>query len=249
MRLKDKVAIVTGAGSGNGAAIAAGLAREGARVVFADLNREPAEMGAQAARDTGGRALSLTLDVSDPASVAAGVERVVGEFGTIDILVNNAGIITRAPFLEVSGEEWDRVMAVNAKGVFLCSQAVARHMAERKSGAIVNITSFSAFVATPNVAHYGASKGAVHMLTKHMALDLAQFNIRVNAVAPGVIETNMNRDRLANPTQREASLQRILLGRVGSPEDLVGAVVYLASEDAAYVTGTTIHVDGGWMVR
>lgn len=249
MRLRDKVALVTGAGSGNGAAIAAGFAREGAQVVFADLNLESAEAGAQAARDAGGRALALKLDISNAASVAECVAAVLKEWGTIDILVNNAGIIHRGPFLELTEQDWDKVMAVNAKGVFLCSQAVGRHMAEKKSGAIINVTSFSAFLASPNVAHYGASKGAVNMLVKHMALDLAQYNIRVNAIAPGVIETNMNRDRLAAPEQREASLSRILLGRLGRPEDLVGAALYLASDESGYVTGCTINVDGGWMVR
>ena len=249
MRLNGKVALVTGAGSGNGAAIAAGFAREGAKVVFADLNHDTAEAGAQAAREAGGQALSLKLDISDAKSVATCVERILEEYGTIDILVNNAGIITRGPFLELTEADWDKVMAVNAKGVFFCSQAVGRHMAAQKSGSIINVTSFSAFLATPNVAHYGASKGAVNMLSKHMALDLAPFNIRVNNIAPGVIETNMNRERLATPEQREASMQRILLGRLGRPEDLVGAAVYLASEDSGYVTGCTINVDGGWTVR
>lgn len=249
MRLKDKVAIVTGSGSGNGAAIAAGFAREGAFVVFADVNVEGAQAGAKAAIEAGGRALALRLDISDAASVAQCVETVLKECGTIDVLVNNAGVIGRGPFLEVTEQDWDRVMNVNAKGVFLCSQAVGKHMAAKGSGNIINITSFSAFLATPNVAHYGASKGAVNMLVKHMALDLAQYNIRVNAIAPGVIETNMNRDRLAAPEQRAASMQRILLGRLGRSEDLVGAAVYLASEESSYVTGCTINVDGGWMVR
>lgn len=249
MRLKGKVAIVTGSGSGNGEAIASGMVREGAKVVFADLNEENAMANAQAARDAGGEALGLKLNVAVAASVAACVDRVVKEYGTIDILVNNAGVISRGSFLELTEQDWDSVMAVNAKGMFFCSQAVARCMAEKKCGSIVNITSFSSFVATPNVAAYGASKGAANMLTKHMALDLAPYNIRVNAIAPGVIETNMNRDRLANPEQRQASLQRILLGRVGRPEDLVGAATYLASDESQWVTGTTINVDGGWLVR
>lgn len=250
MRLDAKVALVTGAGSGNGAAIAAGFAREGAKVVFADLNQEAAESCARAAKDAGGQAIGLKIDVSDSGSVAACMEKLLQEFGTIDILVNNAGIITRNPFLELTEQEWDKVMSVNAKGAFLCGQAAARQMAAKKSGAIVNITSISSFVALPNTVHYGASKGAVSMLTKHMALDLASYNIRVNAIAPGVILTAMTEGRLSNPEQRNASLQRILLGgRVGTPEDLVGAAVYLASDEARWVTGCTINVDGGWMVR
>lgn len=249
MRLKGKIAIVTGAGGGNGAAIAAGMAREGATVVFADINVQGAETGAKAARDGGFQATSIFLDVSKSESVTEAVDTLLGKYGQIDILVNNAGILTRNHFLDLTEHEWDQMMLVNAKGVFLCGQAVAKDMARRKSGSIINISSFSAFIALPNTVHYGASKGAVAMATKHMALDLAEHGIRVNAVAPGVIETDMNRERLAVPEQRTASMQRILVGRIGTPEDLVGATVYLASDEAGYVTGSTISVDGGWMVR
>lgn len=249
MRLKGKVALVTGAGGGNGAAIATGLAREGAAVAFADLNLDGAEACAKTAREAGFEAVAMRLNVASAESVAECVNGLIEKYGKIDVLVNNAGICTRFPFLELTEEEWDKMMLVNAKGVFLCGQAVARHMAERKSGSIINISSFSAYVAMPNTVHYGASKGAVAMTTKHMALDLAEHGIRVNAISPGVIETDMNRDRLANPEQRAASMQRILVGRVGNPEDLVGAAVLLASDESGYMTGSTISVDGGWMVR
>jgi NAD(P)-dependent dehydrogenase (short-subunit alcohol dehydrogenase family) len=249
MRLKGKVVLVTGAAGGNGAAIAAGMAREGAIVAFADLNQEGAEICAQAVRDAGFQGLAMHFDVASATSVNEGVKTLVEKYGRIDVLVNNAGILTRNPFLEVTEEEWDKVMAVNAKSVFLCSQAVGRQMARQKSGSIINISSFSASIALPNTVHYGASKGAVAMTTKHMALDLAEYGIRVNAIAPGVIETDMNRDRLAVPAQRAAAMQRILVGRLGRPEDLVGAAVYLASEESGYVTGSTITIDGGWTVR
>lgn len=249
MRLTGKVALVTGAGGGNGAAIAAGMAREGAIVAFADIKTDGAEACAEAARDAGGQALSLQLDVTSAASVEAAVATLVEQFGRLDILVNNAGILTRNPFLALTEEEWDRVMAVNAKGPFLCGQAAARRMAGQKGGSIINISSFSASIALPNTVHYGASKGAVAMLTKHMALDLAEYGIRVNAIAPGVIETDMNRERLAVPEQRAATMQRILVGRLGRPDDLVGAAVFLASDESGYVNGSTITVDGGWTVR
>jgi len=249
MRLQGKVALVTGAGGGNGAAMATGLAREGAVVYFADLNLTGAEAQAQAAREAGVQAQAISLDVANASSVKACFEQIIAEHGRIDVLINNAGICTRFPFLDLTEEEWDRMMLVNAKSIFLCGQAAARQMAKQKSGSIINISSFSAYIAMPNTVHYGASKGAVALATKHMALDLAEHGIRVNAIAPGVIETDMNRDRLAVPEQRAASLQRILVGRVGCPEDLVGAAILLASDESAYMTGSTISVDGGWMVR
>lgn len=249
MRLKDKIVLVTGSGGGNGAAIATGMAKEGAAVVFADLKEDAALANARSVCDAGGEAIGLVLDVASSESVNNCMGKIVKKYGRIDALVNNAGILTRNPFLELTEEEYDQVMAVNAKGVFLCSQAAARYMAKQKSGSIIHISSFSAFIALPNTAHYGASKGAVAMLTKHMALDLAQYNIRVNAIAPGVIETDMNRDRLAVPEQREATMERILVGRLGRPDDLAGAAVYLASDESGYVNGATIPIDGGWMVR
>jgi NAD(P)-dependent dehydrogenase (short-subunit alcohol dehydrogenase family) len=251
MRLKDKVALVTGAGSGNGAAIAMGFAKEGAKVVFADLNHEKAHLNAEAINKSGGTALALQLDVTDTHSINSYINTIRQKLGDINILVNNAGVITRTPFLTVTELEWDNVMAVNAKGVFFCSQAVAQHMVEKQQGGvIINISSISAFVATPNTSHYGASKGAVSMLTKHMALDLGPHQIRVNAIAPGTIRTAMTEQRLSDPQQLQASLQRILIeDRVGVPEDLVGAAIYLASDESRWVTGTTINIDGGYLVR
>jgi NAD(P)-dependent dehydrogenase (short-subunit alcohol dehydrogenase family) len=249
MRLQNKIALVTGAGGGNGAAMAAGMAREGAHVYFADLNLAGAEAQARAVRDAGYQAQALQLDVASAASVNVCFETIIKAQGRIDILINNAGICTRHHFLDLTEPEWDRMMQVNVKGVFLCGQAAARQMAKQKSGSIINVSSFSAYIAMPNTVHYGASKGAVAMATKHMALDLAEHGIRVNAISPGVIETDMNRERLAIPEQRAASLQRILVGRVGRPEDLVGAAVLLASDESGYMTGSTISIDGGWMVR
>lgn len=249
MRLKGKIALVTGAGAGNGAAMAAGLAREGAIVAFGDVNIKGAKKHAQLTVDAGYQALGVPLDVTSKESIQEVVSLLIEKYGKIDILVNNAGVLTRNPFLEVTEQEWDKIMDVNAKGVFLCSQVVAREMAKKKSGSIINISSFSASIALPNTVHYGASKGAVAMLTKHMALDLSEYHIRVNSVAPGVIETDMNRERLAQPEARAATMDRILVGRIGNPDDLVGATVFLASDEAGYVNGSTITVDGGWQVR
>ena len=249
MRLEGKTALVTGAGSGNGAGIAAGFAREGAAVVYADLNAETAEANAKAARDAGYRAMSLKMDVASLESVTSCVDAAMAEFGPIDILVSNAGIQNRIHLLDMTEKDWDTMMNVNAKGVFFCGQAVARHMVERKSGSIINMASISSFVASMNNVHYGASKGAVQMMTMHMAVDLAPYNIRVNAIAPGVVVTGLNRERLSDPEQMAAAVRGSLLGRVGSPEDLVGAALYLASDESSWVTGTTLTVDGGWMVR
>lgn len=249
MRLDGKVALVTGAGRGNGAAIALGYLREGAMVALTDLDLKGVKARVAEAGEYAARALALPLDVTDLNSIQSCVENVLEAFGRLDVLVNNAGIIIRNHFLDLTESDWDAVMTVNAKGTFLCSQAVARVMAKRGGGSIINISSFSERIALPNTASYGASKGAVSALTRHMALDLSPYRIRVNAIAPGVILTDMNRERLSDPEQLRSTLERLLVDRLGNPADLVGAAVLLASDESAYITGTTIFVDGGWLVR
>ena len=246
MRLKNKVAIVTGGGRGNGRAIALGFAREGAHVVIADINQETAETVAQEIRDLDRQALALWVDVTDRASVEKVVEQAWTELGRVDILVNNAGVIGRVPFLEVSEEEWDKVLDINLKGVFLCSQVVAKRMAEAGSGGvIINITSIMTERTTSTTVPYCASKGGVRTLTKGMAVALAPHNIRVVAISPCIIWTDMSNALLSDPSIRENILRRIPLNRIAKPEVLVGAAVFLASDEASYVTGSTVSIDGG----
>lgn len=246
MRLKDKVALVTGAGSGNGAAIAVEYLRQGAKVVFADINAEAARQTAAESGFPEESWLSHYIDVSDKASVQACVTAAVERFGRLDILVANAGITIRKDFLEQTEEDFDRVMSVNAKGVFLCGQEAARVMAKQGGGVIVNISSISSIMAPQtNIVPYGASKGAVLSMTRHMAMDLADRNIRVNAIAPGTVLTALNRARLTDPEAVERQASKIMMRRIGSPEELTGAAVFLASDESSFMTGTQIVIDGG----
>lgn len=246
MRLQGKVAIVTGAGRGNGKAMAIGLAREGARVVIADYDGDTARETARSLVDSGAEAIAVRVDISKRAAVEGLVDQTVRRFGCIDILVANAGVTSRFEFLDLPEEEFDRVIAVNLKGVFLCGQAVARKMAEQGGGgSIINLSSVNSMIAKSNTAHYCASKGGVRLLTQAMALSLARYGIRVNAIGPGTIETDMNTDWRSQPEAVAAAMARTPIGRFGRPEDLVGAAVFLASDESSYVTGTTIFVDGG----
>lgn len=252
MRLSGKYAIVTGAGSGIGRAVTLGFAREGAGVVAADVDLDRARETVSAIEAVGGQALALHVDVSDSVSVRTLVGAAVLRFEHVDILFNNAGVSSRAPFLEMAEAEWDRVLGVNLKGQFLVGQAVARHMAERgRGGSIINTSSqLAEGAANPRQAHYLASKGGSRMLTRGMAVDLAPYNIRVNALAPGVTVTNLTRQRLEDDAEwHRIALERVPMGRFGQPDDLVGACVFMASDDAAYMTGATLVVDGGYTAR
>jgi NAD(P)-dependent dehydrogenase (short-subunit alcohol dehydrogenase family) len=239
--LAGKRALVTGAGSGIGRAIALALAREGARVGCLDVSRAAAEETARVITESGGTAWSLECDVSRRAAVVETVAELVAEAGGIDIAVNCAGINNPQPFLEVSEEEWDRIVGVNLKGPFLVSQAAARVMAEHGGGCIVNVTSIHSEVAG-DLAPYVASKGGLRQLTKAAAVGLAPYNIRVNAVGPGPIVTPMVR-----PDQRARTPEemRVIRGRLGTPDDVAGAVLYLCSDAADFVTGAVLYVDGG----
>jgi NAD(P)-dependent dehydrogenase (short-subunit alcohol dehydrogenase family) len=247
VRLKDKVALVTGGSRSIGRAIALGFAREGADVaVNYEQHATAAEEVAQEIRRLGRRAITVQADVADSAQVRAMVEETLAAFGRIDILMHNAGIVRRVPFLEVTEEVLDRVIDVDLKGVFLTCQAVAAHwVKEGRRGVIVTTSSVSSEMAQPNLTVYQAAKAGVYMLTRGMALELAKHGIRVNAIEPGLIETDLNRARLADPEIRKDRLASIPMGRLGSPEDLVGAAVYLASDDSAYATGSAVRVDGG----
>ena len=247
MRLSGKNAIVTGAGSGIGRAVALGFAREGAGVVVADVDQGRAREVALAIEEAGGLALAVQVDVSNSASVEALVSAALFRFERIDILFNNAGVSSRTAFLEMTEAEWDRVLGVNLKGQFLVGQAVAQHMAQRGGGSIINTSSqLAEGAANPRSAHYLASKGGSRMLTRGMAADLAPHNIRVNALAPGVTVTNLTRQRLEDDAEwRRIALERIPLGRFGDPDDLVGACIFMASDEARYMTGAIVSMDAG----
>jgi NAD(P)-dependent dehydrogenase (short-subunit alcohol dehydrogenase family) len=251
-RLDETTAIVTGAARGIGRAIAEGLAREGARVVAADRDASGAAEAARAISEAGGTALARGVDVSARVEVEELVEEAAASFGTARALVCCAGIIAveecQGP-LELTDEEWEGVLAVNLRGTFLCVQAVARRLvAERLTGSIVTVSSMGATRPSAGAPAYHASKGGVDALTRSLAVNLAPNGIRVNGLAPGYILTDMTREGLDDPATWRAIHSRIPLGRMGDPDDLVGAAVFLASDESAYMTGQVLFVDGGALV-
>lgn len=239
--------MVTGASRGIGAAIASGFAAQGARVVInhlEDAHRAGETAGAIEAQ--GGQALIIEADVADSQQVAAMLARVLQSWGRVDVLVCNAGICPFADFLTMPEALWDRTLDVNLKGVFLTGQAVARHMVERGGGGrIVAISSISSMVGGAQQAHYCASKAGINLLIRSMALSLAPHGITCNAVLPGTVETDINRQALSDPALRSRLESGTPLGRLGQPDDIVGAVLYLASPAARWVTGSLLVVDGG----
>lgn len=248
MRVTDQVAVVTGAGSGIGRAIALALAEAGAHVVITELpDRLPrAEDVRSLILAMGRRSLALPLDVTDAPSIGAIMAATQREFGQLDILVNNAGVQVARPALEVSEDDWDRVVDVNLRGVFFCAQAAGRIMVAQGSGRIINIASQNGVIGYFNRAAYCAAKAGVVNLTRVLAIEWAARNVLVNAIAPTFVRTPMGERSLSDPAVRDDILSRIPLGRIAEPEDIVGAVVYLASPAAAMVTGHTLLVDGGW---
>ena len=244
--LTDRVALVTGAGRGIGRHLAQGLARYGADIIATGRTVSQLEEAAQEIRQLGRRCLVVPMDITQKADIEKGVEKAFQHFGRIDILVNNAGINIPKPALEVTEEDWRRVLDSNLTGLFFCCQAVGRIMVNQKSGKIINISSQTGTVAIQWRAAYCSSKAGVNLLTKVLALEWGPHNINVNAVAPTFIETPMTRPMLENPAFREMVLNKILLGRVGQPKDVLGAVIYLASEASSLVTGHVLLVDGGW---
>ena len=247
MGLENKVTVVTGAASGIGEAVVRRFVQEGAKVVIADINGD----ALNAVRDSVSHdVLPIVVDVTQKTSVDSMINMAVQEFGKVDVLLNGAGIITYAPFLEMAEEEWDRIIAVNLKGYFLCGQAAARAMVKSGvAGKIINIASIASEVVTPDTAHYSASKGGVLQLTKSMALDLAPYNITVNAVGPGVIETKMTEKTRSNPEKKEAFLNKTLFKRFGKPEEVAEVIAFLAAFDSNYITGSIYYVDGGWLIQ
>ncbi len=248
MRLEGRVAVVTGAASGIGRGTAIRFAEEGADLALADVNEAGLEETAAEARRMGRRVLTRRTDVRERAQVEALVAAATDELGGLDVMFANAGVGSGSPFLEATDEQYSLIMDVNMRGVYLCGQVAARAMVARGTGgSIINTASTYAEVTAPDSAVYSASKGGVRMLTKGMAVELGPHGIRVNCIGPGWIRTGMN------PLTDEARLARILpgvpLGRVGTPRDVAGAALFLASDDAAYVTGVILFVDGGWVLQ
>jgi NAD(P)-dependent dehydrogenase (short-subunit alcohol dehydrogenase family) len=242
MRLQDKVALVTGAAQGIGLACGQAFAAEGARVMLSDVNEE---RGRAAAAELG--AGFVRCDVSRKAEVTAAVAAAVEKFGRLDILVANAGIVHAAEFLDLEESDFERVLSVNLKGIFLAGQAAARQMVKQGGGgAIVNMSSVNAVMAIPNQVPYVVSKGGINQLTKVMALSLAPHRIRVNGIGPGTILTELAKTAvLGNPAAERKILSRTPLGRMGEPAEIASVAVFLASEDASYLTGQTLYPDGG----
>jgi NAD(P)-dependent dehydrogenase (short-subunit alcohol dehydrogenase family) len=253
MLLKGRAAVVTGAGQGIGRACAERLAQDGAKVVVADLNETTGSQVVKAITAAGGDATFVPVDVSTGASVAKLIAAAVSAYGRIDVLVNNAGVVDDRPFLDLEEREFDRILGINLKGAFLTAQGVARQMVKQGPGpggvpgSIVNMSSVNAWFGLPDHVAYSVSKGGVMQLTKSMAIALAPHGIRVNAVGPGTIETPLIKDVVKDDAFRQKVLSRTPLGRFGQPAEIAAIVAWLASDQASYLTGTTIYADGGRM--
>jgi 3-oxoacyl-[acyl-carrier protein] reductase len=249
VKLEGKTAIVTGSRRGIGRAIALALVKEGASVTVSDVNRADCQKVVDEIEKMGRKGLAVQCDVTSTPEVEALVKKTVEKFGRLDILVNNAGIISYKPFLELTDEDWDKTLGVNLKGQFLCARAAAREMIKNKWGRIINIASISSGgcgIAFPLIAHYTASKGGVMALTEALALELTAKGINVNAICPGAIDTDMTKGAKESG-QLEPLLLRIPKGRLGKPEEIANLAAFLASEEASYITGAAIVVDGGWL--
>jgi glucose 1-dehydrogenase len=245
MRFADQVVIVTGGAQGIGRACVEAFAAERASVVIADIDAEGGEKAAEAITGGGGRAQFVQTDVGDAGQAQRLIDQTLAAFGRLDVLINNAGIIKTAEFLEISEADFDAVLRVNLKGVFLVGQAAARVMVRQGRGAIINMSSANAVVAIPNQVPYVTSKGAVNQLTKVMALALADKGVRVNAIGPGSILTDLLKVVMSDEAARQRILSRTPMGRCGEPAEVAKVALFLASDDASYLTGQCIYPDGG----
>ncbi len=248
--LKNKVAIVTGARRGMGRTHALTLAKAGAKVIVSDISLEGCEKVVKEIKKDGGEGLALKCDVTKKQEIEQMVKKTVEKWGKIDILVNNAGIVEFKPFLELTEQDWDKTLDINLKGYFLCAQAAAKEMAKKKSGVIVNIASVAMGqqgIGFPNIVHYCASKGGIVGMTEALALEMAAYNIRVNAIAPGMIDTPMVDPVMKDPQQKKGILARVPMHRMADPQEVSNLVLFLVSDGSSYMTGSTVVVDGGWL--
>lgn len=246
MRLENKTVIVTGAGSGLGKAVAVAAAKEGAAVVLADINEDAMNKTAQEIRENGQKALCSQVNVCSQESIGQMLTKAVDTFGQVDALVNCAGIFSSIPFLELTEEDWDRMLDINLKGSFLCSQAFIRQLLNQKTGgSLVFLSSISGYIGFTKSAHYCASKGAVRQLSKAIALEFGPSGIRSNVVAPGTIATPMNDWIIKDPKMHAQSVSSIPMGRFGTSQGIASAILFLISDEAAYCTGAELLVDGG----
>lgn len=246
MRLKDKVALITGGARGIGQAIAVTFAREGAEIVVADVNLEIARKTALEIEGLGRKALALEMDVTNYEKVEEGINKILDKMGKVDILVNNAGITKDNLLLRMSQADWDAVINVNLKGTFNCIKAVTRPMVKQRSGRIISIASIIGLMGNPGQANYAASKAGIIALTKTVAKELASRNINANAVAPGFIQTEMTA-KLPDDIKKKM-LEAIPLARLGTPQDVANTCLFLASDDSSYITGQVITIDGGMVM-
>ena len=247
LSLEGKVAIVTGGSRGIGRVIALGFAEAGANVVVCSRTLTDLEKVAEEIEALGRRSLAVETNIAVKSEVDNLVEKTLEKFGTIDILVNNAAMNIMRPLTELREDGWDKVMNVGLKGYYLCSQAVAKVLIEKKSGNIINISSGAAVKAAPMLGAYSISKAGVVMLTQLLAADLARYNIRVNAIGPGMVKTGFSQPMWGNPDMLKVMESQIPLGRLAEPEEIMAVALFLASDASSYITGQTIYVDGGSM--
>jgi NAD(P)-dependent dehydrogenase (short-subunit alcohol dehydrogenase family) len=249
MRLQNKTVIVTGAGSGIGRCVALTFAKEGAKLVVADWSEEGGKETVKQIHQQSGEAVFVKTDVSKAGDIDKMVETSLGKFDRVDILVNNAGIFKSSPLHKTAEKDWDKALDVNLKGTFLSSKRIIPEMLKQGQGKIINIASIAGLVGFENSGPYCASKGGVIALTREMALEYAKRRINVNCIAPGVIKTAMTKDMLADATQKQFLESSTPYSRLGEPEDIASAAVYLASDQSDFVNGHVLVVDGGWVAR